>query len=100
MVTVRPLGQKLTGQTFPLDSRQSRPNVRSLPQLGVGHPRLAGHSPGCRHHGVQGVLGEVVMFAGPGEEMLQEMLRGRYLLDWRDGGLSEVARLVSRDVSQ
>ena len=43
------------------------PDVRRLPQLRVGEPRLAGHCPGRRHHGVEGVLGEVLVSARPGE---------------------------------
>ena len=83
MVTVRPVSQQLSGQTFSLDSRQtspavqfniiiiistSSPDVRGLPQLRVGDPGLGGHGPGSRDHGVQGVLGEVIILARSGEK--------------------------------
>ena len=68
MVTVRPLTQQFGGQTFPLHSSKPRPDMRSLPQLGVGEPSLAGHGPGSCYHRVQSVLSEVVMSARPGEE--------------------------------
>ena len=100
MVTVRPVSQQLRGQTFSLHSRQTRPavpchhhhhhhhhhhrhhqlslelpDVRGLPQLRVGDPGLAGHGPGSSDHGVQSVLGEVIILTRPREEGRVSMTR-------------------------
>ena len=52
----------------------SSPDVWGLPELRVGDPGLGGHGPGSRDHGVQSVLGEVIILARSREEERGELV--------------------------
>ena len=76
MIAVRLEGQQLRGQTLPLDSSQTCPDVWRLSQIRIVGSSLRGHSSCSSHNCVQSMLSEVYIFAGSRNQFKKRLMLG------------------------